>query len=128
MVCLFSTSSPISESLSCRMLYTFLCSEGRMCRFFLRQDGWNIEVYIKRKQKGRKHMVEHFTFLLHHNTFFLQLFMCSIVFNTGLHSTSYKARWVMSKVKLDNWGPGVAKLTRPRVHQFFLCANSWYNY
>ena len=72
-------------------------------QFFLRQDGWTIDVCIKRKQKVRKNMVEYFsTLLLHHNAFHATLNMFYFFFNMSLHSTSYKVRWVMPKVKLDN--------------------------
>ena len=68
-------------------------------QFFLRQDGWTIDVCIKRKQKVRKNMIKYFsTFLLHHNAFH-EILHAVFFFNMGLHSTSYK---VMPKVKLDN--------------------------
>ena len=48
-------------------------------------------------------MVEYFsTLLLHHNAFHATLNLFYFFFNMGLHSTSYKVRWVMPKVKLDN--------------------------
>lgn len=73
---------------------------------------------MNKTQKGRKEVhsqtLLHMT-PLHHNTFYTTIHVFDCVFNTGLHSTSYKARLVVSKFKLDDRGSGEAKLAGLQV-------------